>query len=167
MRGYLHPPRKLLTTDDRSTFHSGVHELDDWFHRFALQNQRANNAVTYVALLDERVVGYYAVCAAAVSRDGAPPDFAKGRPTSIPCVLLARLAVDERAHGRGLGAALFRDAIARAVRASEDLGIACLIVHARDESARAFYLHNADLLASPVDPLHLILPLRAVRRLTP
>jgi len=164
--GHLHAPRKLLPSDDRSTFRSGVPDLDDWFHRFALQTQRANNAVTYVALLDERIVGYYALCAAGVSRDDAPPAFAKGRPTTIPCVLLARLAVDVRAQGRGLGAALFRDAIARAARASESLGIACLIIHARDDSARAFYVHNADLLESPVEPLHLILPLRGVRGLT-
>lgn len=163
--GHLHAPRRLLPSDDRSTFCSGVPDLDDWFRRFALQNQRANNAVTYVTLLDEQIVGYYALCAAAVSREDAPAGFAKGRPTTIPCVLLARLAVDSRAQGRGLGAALFRDAIARAVRASEHLGIACLIIHARDETARAFYVYNADLLESPVDPLHLILPLRGVRGL--
>lgn len=51
------------------------------------------------------------------------------RPTTIRYVLLARLAVDVRGQGRGLGAALFRDAIARAVGASERLGTLEPAVH--------------------------------------
>jgi GNAT superfamily N-acetyltransferase len=163
--GHLHAPRKLQPSDDRSAFRSGVPELDEWFQRYALQNQRKDNAVTYVAAVDGRIVGYYALCAAGVSREEAPAEFARGRPTSIPCVLLARLAVDERAQGRGLGAALFRDAIARTMRTAETLGISCLLVHARDESARSFYLHLADLVESPIDPLQLMLPLAVARRL--
>lgn len=163
--GHLHPPRRLAPSDDRSGFRSGVDELDEWLHRYALQNQRADNAVTYVATLDAQIVGYYALCAAGVGRDHTPVHFARGRPGIIPCVLLARLAVDARATGRGLGSALFRDAIARAISASETVGAACLLIHARDDVARAFYLHNADLLESPVDPLHLILPMKIARGL--
>jgi hypothetical protein len=37
-----------------------------------------------------------------------------------------------------------------------------LLVHARDETARAFYLHHAEFLRSPVDPLHLVLPMKAI-----
>lgn len=163
--GHLHPPRRLLPSDDRSGFHSGVDELDEWLHRYALQNQRADNAVKYVAALEDRIIGYYALCAASISRDHTPAGFGRGRPGYVPCVLLARLAVDTRATGRGLGAALFRDAVARAISASETIGAACLLIHARDDEARAFYLHNADLHESPVDPLHLILPMKIARGL--
>lgn len=161
--GRLEPPRRLGRGDNRSSFSSGAPELDDWLHRFAWQNQRADNPVTYVAVLDGVVVGYHAIAAAAIRRDEVPSEFGKQRPSDIPCVLLARLAVDQRAQGRGLGAALFLDAVRRSISASEAIGAACLLIHCRDEAARAFYLRHADLLESPVDPLHLVLPMRAAR----
>lgn len=160
--GHLHGPRKLERSDDRKTFASGATELDEWFAKYAWQNQRAKNAVVYVATLDDLVVGYYAICSGGISADQAPDGFAKGRPTNIPIVLLARLAVDRRAQDRGLGGQLFRDAITRSVAASDAIGAAALVIHARDENARDFYLKHADLLDSPVDPMHLILPLRGL-----
>lgn len=119
-----------------------------------------------MATIEDLIVGYYAIAAAGVSKAGVPHEFGKYRPTDIPCVLLARLAVDLRAQGLGLGAALFRDAIARAVSVSQGLGAACLLIHCRDEEARRFYLHHAELLQSPVDPMHLMLPMQVARRLT-
>lgn len=166
MTGVLRAPRKLERSDERGGFESGAEELDDWFRRYAWENQRANNAVTYVATVDDTVVGYYAIAAAGVSKDDVPASFGSRRPSEIPCVLLARLAVDRRAQGRGVGAALLRDAITRAVSVSEGLGAACLLIHCRDASARAFYLRLADLHESPVDPLHLVLPMKTARQIS-
>ena len=45
----LDAPRRLARHDKRSDFTCGNDELDTWFHRYAWQNQRANNAVTYVS----------------------------------------------------------------------------------------------------------------------
>jgi len=161
--GTLHPPRRLEKADDRSTFHSGAAELDDWFRRFSWENQRANNAVTYVITLDDLVVGYHSIAAAGVSKEAVPAEFGARRPTDIPCILLARLAVDRRAQGKGVGMALLRDAIERSVAASEALGAACLLIHCRDAAARNFYLHHVDLLESPVEPMHLMLPIKAAK----
>lgn len=161
--GTLKAPRRLEKRDDRSSFHSGAAELDQWFRRFSWENQRASNAVTYVTTVDDLVVGYHSIAAAGVSKEAVPADFGARRPTDIPCILLARLAVDRRAQGRGVGMALFRDAIERSVAASEALGAACLLIHCRDEAARTFYLHHADLLQSPVEPMHLMLPIKAAR----
>jgi hypothetical protein len=44
------------------------------------------------------------------------------------------------------------------------VGAAALLVHARDESARAFYLHVADFVASPVADLQLMVSMKALRR---
>jgi hypothetical protein len=52
-------PRRLTKADVREGFDSGASELDEWLGRYSWQNQRANNTVTYVSVLDERVVGYY------------------------------------------------------------------------------------------------------------
>lgn len=163
MSELLHQPRRLEKGDDRSSFSSGAAELDQWFQKFARENQRANNAVSYVVAHEDTVLGYHAIAAAGISTYDVPPSFGKQRPHDIPCIFLARLAVDERFQGRRLGVALFRDAIERAVLASDTIGAACLLIHARDQSARAFYLTHADLLESPVDPLHLVLPMKAAK----
>lgn len=104
-------PRKLLSEDDRNSFSSGAPELDRWFQRFALENQRANPAVTYVMTEEETTVGHYSIVVSAVEKHLAPEKFNKpSDPTLIPCILLARLAISEQHQGRGLGAALFKDA---------------------------------------------------------
>lgn len=162
MVGILQAPRKLEKGDDRAGFASGADELDTWLAKFSWQNQRANNAVTYVSTLDGEVVGYYAIAAAGVSHAAAGEDFAKRRPDPIPCVLLARLAVDRRAQGKGLGAGLFRDALQRALAVSDGMGAACLLIHCRDESARSFYMRLVDALQSPVDEMQLVVPMKAI-----
>lgn len=158
----LEAPRRLEKQDDRACFESGADELDGWFAKYAWENQRANNAVTYVSMLEERVVGYYAIAAAGVSHAGAGEEFSRRRPDPIPCVLLARLAVDRRAQGKGVGAALFRDALERALSVSQGMGAACLLIHCRDESARAFYLRHVDAIRSPIDELQLVVPMKAI-----
>lgn len=155
-------PRKLVRTDVRTEFDRGAAELDDWLARFAWQNQRANNAVTYVSVLDGRVVGYYAIAVAGVGSDDAPPGVRKNAPRQVPCLLLARLAVDRSVHGRGLGRGLLADALRRTVGLAESVGLRALLVHARDQEAKAFYLAQAEFLESPTDPLHLLLPITVI-----
>lgn len=55
----------------------------------------------------------------------------------IPCVLLGRLAVDERFTGQGLGRVLLVDAIQRVSRS--DIAAFAVMVEAKDESAKLFY----------------------------
>lgn len=159
-------PRKLEKDDEVSGFESGAAELDDWLRRFAWQNQRANNTVTYVSLTGPRVVAYYAISVGGVEKSALPPGLTKGgRPDPTPVILLARLAVDRSSQGIGLGAGLLRDALERAAQVSQSVGAAALLVHARDETARAFYLSNGDFLDSPLDPLQLLLPMKDLRAL--
>ena len=161
----LTAPRKLEKSDIRDGFESGADDLDEWFAKYAWENQAANNAITYVITDEARVVAYYSIAMAAVEKSAAPNELLKGtRPSQIPCILLARLAVDTAYAGQGLGWELLRDALLRAVGVSESIGAAAVLVHCRDESARAFYMHNGDFLTSPVDDLHLMVPMKALRR---
>lgn len=157
-------PRKLEKSDPRGTFHSGAPELDEWFARFAWENQAANNATTYVACHGDRVVGFYSITMAAVARHEAPSRVAERRPTQIPCILLARPAVDEDFNGKGLGSGLLRDALRRSFHISGSIGAAAVLIHCRDESAKNFYLHHGDFLQSPVEDLHLMIPMKALRQ---
>lgn len=164
MTGELERPRRLERADDRSAFTSGAPELDTWIRQYAWQNDRANNAVTYVAVRDGVVLGYYALATGACARERAPENLRKGRPTEIPCLVLARLAVDRRAQGRGVGAALLRDAIERCHQLSEHVGAAAMLIHCRDEEVRDFSLRNGDFLESPIAPLQLMLSMAGIRR---
>lgn len=157
-------PHKLQKSDVRIGFHSGADDLDGWFVRYAWENQAANNDTTYVITDETRVVAYYSITMAAIARSSAPFNLLKGsRPTQIPCILLARLAVDAAYAGQHLGWELLRDALLRSVGLSESIAAAAVIVHCRDENARAFYMHNRDFLQSPVDDLQLMAPMKVLR----
>ncbi len=80
----------------------------------------------------------------------------------IPVILLARLAVDLSVQGHGLGAFLLADAMQRSLAAAESIGVRALLVHAKDDPARAFY-ERFGFVASPTDPLHLTLLLKDLR----
>lgn len=160
----LTPPRKLEKSDDRTGFDCGAADLDEWLVKYAWENQAANNATTYVITDGSRVVAYYAIAMAVIEKTAAPATLLKGsRPAQIPCILLARLAVDRRLAGQGLGWELLRDALLRSVRLSDSIGAAAVLVHCRDEQARAFYLANGDFAPSPVDDLHLVVPMKVLR----
>lgn len=158
-------PRKLQNSDQRSDFCSGADDLDEWLKKYARQNQTANSATTYVATDGSRVIGYYAIAMSAVEMISAPAELRKSMPRQIPCMLLARLAVDQQFKGQGLGAALLRDALLRALSLSKTIGAAAVLVHCRDENAKRFYLNNGDFLISPMDDMQLMVSTKALSRL--
>lgn len=164
MTDFVTRPRKLEKHFDVSQFNSGAPELDVWLHRYAWENLRANNAVTFASTVDDRVVGYYAIASGGVELAAVPPALKKGsRPDPLPVIVLARLAVDVTVAGRGVGAGLLRDALERSAMLSESLGAAALLIHARDEDARAFYLKLGDFVQSPLADLQLMVPMKDLR----
>lgn len=86
-----------------------------------------------------RVAGYYCLSSSSLEREDDPPQLAKGMPTSIPIVLLGRLAVDEEFKGRGLGYSLLQHATGRALEAAETIGIHAVLVHAINDTVVGFY----------------------------
>jgi GNAT superfamily N-acetyltransferase len=120
----------------------------------------------HVATLDdgETVVGYYALAAAQVAPDEATARALKGQPRArpVPAILLARLAVDREHQGAGLGRSLLQDVLLRCVDAAEAIGARVLLVHAKHDAAKAWYIRY-DFEESPTDPLHLLMLLKDVR----
>ncbi len=142
----------------------GYEDLNRYISRFALNNQSAGSAQTYVAIADNKVVGYCSLAVGAMAHSQAPIRMAKGLARHpVPVMLLARLAVDNEVKGRGLGAALLRDALARTLQAAEIAGIRAVIVHAKDDNARRFYEHF-DFDPSATDSYHLYWPIKDVRK---
>ena len=159
----LNSPVPLDATHDVSAFDCGVPALNNYLRKFALQNQRGQSARTYVATRGECVVGYYTLAAASARREETPARVAKGLAAHpVPVILLARLAVDATEKGQGLGAGLLKDALLRAVQAADLIGCRAVMVHAKDEGARAFY-ERFGFEPSPTDPLRLFLLMKDVR----
>ena len=76
--------------------------------------------------------------------------------------MIGRLAVDRQSAGQGLGADLLADALRRIALASRTIGIAAVLVHAKDEAARSFYLRCAEFIEFPGDSGVLFLPIETV-----
>jgi len=138
--------------------------LNDFLIKHALQNQASGGARTYVLTCAERVVGYYSLAPASVSPEDAPVRVIKGQGRyPVPVILMARFAVDSSKQGKGLGKALFRDALRRALEGAEVIGGRAFLVHAKDEEARTFYL-KFGMEESPTNPLHLLLLFKDIRQ---
>jgi GNAT superfamily N-acetyltransferase len=155
--------RKLAARDNVNVFDSGHPALNQFLQRFALTNQKANSAQTYVSCQDGAVVGFYSLAVGSVGPENAAPRVLKGMARHpVPVMILARLAVDLKHQGVGLGRALLRDALLRTTQAADIAGIRALLVHAKDDAARQWYL-NWEFEQSETNPFHLFLLLKDVK----
>ena len=158
--------QKLDASHDVDAFDCGKEPLDRFLQRHALVNQKAGSVQTYVVCRGEqRVAGYYSLAVGAVEHADAPGRVGKGLARHpIPVMLLARLAIDRSEHRKGLGKALLKDALLRTAQAADIAGIRALLVHAKDDEARAWY-EQFDFEPSPTDPYHLFLLMKDLRAL--
>lgn len=150
-------PEPLADHHELAGFDCGVTSLNRWLLEHARQAAGAGSARTYVVPDGERgsIAGFHALAAASIDRDLAIARAVKGMPKQpIRAVLLARLAVDVTAAGRGVGAWLLRDAMRRVVGAAQELGVRVTLVHAINDEARGFYEHFG-FESSPTDDLNL------------
>jgi GNAT superfamily N-acetyltransferase len=160
----LSPVEPLDAGHDVEAFACGTEPLDRFLRRFALANQKAGSARTYVVRVPpRRVVGYYSLAVGAVEPEAAPARVGKGLARlPIPVMLLARLAVDARFQRAGLGRALLKDALLRTAAAADIAGIRAVLVHAKDDAAAAWYARFG-FEPSPTDRLHLFLLMKDLR----
>ena len=122
----LTAPQPLLADHHLSAFACGELVLDEWLKRRALANQASGASRTFVVVdAQARVYGYYALAAGAVSHSVATSAVRRNMPDPVPVMVLARLAVDQRAQGIQLGGALLRDAVQRAVAVAQNAGAVC------------------------------------------
>jgi ribosomal protein S18 acetylase RimI-like enzyme len=123
-------------------FACGEESLDRWLHRFAGQGERRNATRTFVTPDEQGTVrGYYTLVAGQLEHVEATDGVRKGlsRHFPIPVAILARLAVDERSQGQGLGASLLDDALERIFRAAQEVAVRAVVVHAINHAAVGFY----------------------------
>lgn len=146
-------------------FDCGQVALNQFLQRYALVNQKANSAQTYVCCQGDVVVGFYSLVVGSVDPQAAPSRVMKGLARHpVPVMILARLAVDKEHQRKSLGKALLKDALLRTAQAADIAGIRSLLVHAKDDVARRWYA-SWEFEPSPTDPYHLFLMLKDLKNL--
>jgi len=161
-------PRKLTNTDDLAGFTCGNEELDIWLTKYAFVSHQSGMARVFVSTVDsedDEVAGFYALATGGVEHDLAPQRVTKGVPRHpVPVTVLTRMGVATKYKRNGLGYALLRDALVRVNAAADEVGIRALLIHAKNEEARAFYMSFAEFEPAPTDPLHLFLLMKDLRK---
>lgn len=161
-------PEPLTREHNVQSFTCGEPELDDWLRRHALTTQASEASRVFVVTGDDGITvrGFYAIAASQVLPGEVTARSMKGQPPSRPqpALLLARFGVDQRHQGRGLRRSLLQDAMVRCAAAADMVGARVLLVHAKDEPAKQFYLRFG-FEESPSDPLHLLLLMKDIRRM--
>lgn len=163
MSMFLSAPQPLAASHSLDEFGCGEASLDDWLKRRAMSNQ-INGASRCFVVVDEqnKVLGYYVMAAGAVAHQLATGNVRRNMPDPIPVLVLGRLAVDLKAQGIKLGAALLQDAVNRALLVSENTGVRALLVHALNDQAKKFYEYYG-FQASPQNDMTLMLGLNVLK----
>jgi GNAT superfamily N-acetyltransferase len=163
--------RRLEEFDEVESFDCGDEPLNNYLKRHAWANQqKISIGVTYVAVdgsAPRTVLGYFTLATSSIPRDRLPKKYVRGLPPyDLPLILLARLAVDERFSGRGLGHALLSEALKITLRVADEVGCRCIITDAYPDKAQWYTRYGfVPLEGSPTTgPQKMFLDVRTIRR---
>ena len=147
----------------RGDFSSGSDPLDRYFQQQVTQDVRRRVTACFVAVSkSEQIAGFYTLASTSMALTDLPAATVKKLPRypTVPAVRMGRLAVDQNFRGKGLGAAMLADALARACDA--EIAAFALVVDAKDQAAVAFYVHHG-FIAFEAEAMSLFLPLATVK----
>jgi GNAT superfamily N-acetyltransferase len=149
---------------DREAFDCGEEVLNEFLRRYARKSHELGGAKTFLAIddADRAILGFYSLSPASVEYARTPETVRRGLARhDVPGFRLARLAVDHRLQGQGLGGQLLLAAGRRCLRASAEVGGVVLVIDAKNERVAAWY---ASYGAVPLldSPLSLLLPLGTI-----
>jgi len=163
--------RRLEPRDDRSGFRSGNIELDRFFQRYAGQNQfRHHIGTTYVAVQGDHVTGYATVSSGELVAEKLTKNLRRRLPAyPLPILRLARLAVDNRYQGHGIGRLLLRAMLKLALDMQDRVGCIGVVVDAKP-GAVTFYssmgFKPIDLISGALgdrpEPVAMFLPISEI-----
>lgn len=158
----LSPPAPISIDHELDNFDSGEPSLDEWLKKRASKNQSSGASRCFVICNGKQVIGYYSLSAGAINHEVAPKSMRRNMPDPLPVLLLGRLAIHKNYQDKGLGTALLRDAMLRAVSVAHDAGIFAILLHCLNEDAKKFYLSRG-FVESPLQPMTLMMTLETVR----
>ena len=141
----LSAPVPLTASHDLEDFDCGEPVLNDWLRQRAMKNE-SRFSRTYVVCDGNKVVAYFCIAAGSIERAAAPGKVRRNAPDIIPISVIGRLAVSRSHAGKGLGADILSDALRRIAAASQTIGIGAVLVQAKDEAAKRFYMRCAEFI---------------------
>lgn len=143
-------------------FDCGKTALNDWLKNNA-RKAEARSARSYVVCAGNIVIGYYCLATGGVLREDAPGKLRKNMPSSVPVMILGRLAVDGAYKGRGIGSGLLADAMRRTLGVAKQAGVRAMLLHAIDDEAISYYLQYG-FIQFPEGDKTLFLPVETMVR---
>ncbi|HEV3031564.1 MAG TPA: GNAT family N-acetyltransferase [Polyangia bacterium] len=136
----------------------------------ALRIEALGLARTFLAMDDAptrpRLAGYFSLTTVSVERASIEqqPNLNRLPRFPIPGVLLARLAVDRRVQGQGLGGYLFEEALGLTLQLARTGPVAfrLFVTDAIDADAAGFYERHGLVRLSDTYPCRMVLDLRPI-----
>ena len=150
----------------RHAFDCGEPALNEFLQRHARKSHILGGAKTFLAIDDadcKTILGFYSLSPAALAYTRTPELVRRGLARhDVPCFRLARLAIDRRIQGLGLGGQLLLAAGRRCVLAAAEVGGVAMLIDAKnDRVARWYSSYGAVALADA--PLTLVMPLATIK----
>jgi GNAT superfamily N-acetyltransferase len=150
---------------DREAFDCGDEQLNEFLRRYARKSHERGGAKTFLAIGDadsKSILGFYSLSPASVDYARTPEIVRRGLARhDVPGFRLARLAVDRRFQGQGIGAQLLLAAGRRCLLAAAEVGGVVLVIDAKNEKVARWYA-SYGAVPLPDAPLTLLLPLGTV-----
>lgn len=154
----------------RDIFDCGIDALNLFLKKYAFQNQKNHINKTFVAVdksgadNKKEILGFYSLSTGQLNCSELPANQKHPKyPVSI--ARLAKLAVDLKQQGKGVGGFLLHDALQKIKLASEMVGIFAVVVDAKDNLAKSFY-QRYGFAALEHTELTLFLPMSVLEKLS-
>ena len=154
---------------NRAAFSCGQEPLDRYLQQQANQDLRKKVAAVMVLTADgNTIAGYFTLSQYSIDLGTLPQDAVRKlklpRYPELPATLLGRLARDSRFRGQGVGGLLLMEALRRSLEQSRSVAAMAVVVDAKDEEARAFYLKYG-FIELPDHPQRLFLPMVTIEQM--
>lgn len=129
---------------NRNQFDCGNESLNKYLKQTAKQHDDVDLSRSFVLTDpqdDARIVGFYSISVCHIKWDDLPEKDQKKYPRhGISGALIGRLAVDKNHQRKGYGGDLLIDAITKIITSGAEVPHPIIIVDAKDDKAKAFYL---------------------------
>lgn len=123
--------RTLSEVDTCSEFDCGESLLNDFIHKEAQIFQEEKLAVTYLAYLEEKLIGFVAISMASVKTEHMELNHRLGkRIENFPALQISQLAIDKPFQRSGIGRRLINWSMLKAIECSKITGCRLLVLNA-------------------------------------
>lgn len=157
------------SSHDIKAFDCGKPEMNQFLSRFAVKHTKLGLSHTWILVEETEataklstVAAYYTLASATVDKSSLP--IQKSLPRyPIPVVLLARLAIDTRYQGKGLGSKVLVAALRRAYElTSRGLPALGIVLDVLDAEALKFYQSFEFFEPLTDDPMRLFISMQSI-----